>query len=77
LSLARLYDLDPELCRVYRAVDRDGLPSNDLASRGRGSAMLMVSTSRAVGKVDIREGLDRAERLRQVANLEEWRLGHR
>ena len=88
-----VHDLDPEPGRVLRAVDAHGLAVEDdlagVVAVDPGDALDQRRLARPVVadechdlavphlEVDVGQRLDRAERLRQAANLEEWRLGHR
>ena len=85
-------DLDPELRRVLRAVDRDLLAvEEDLAGVVAVDAGDALDERRLAGavvaderhdlarahlEVDVGQRLHRAERLREVADLEEWCVAH-
>ena len=85
-------DLDPELRRVLRTVDRDGLaveedlagvvavdPGDALDERRLAGAVVTDERHDLAGahlEVDVGQRLHRAERLREVADLEEWCVAH-
>ena len=87
-----VHDLDPELGRVLRAVDRDRLAvEEDLAGVVAVDAGDALDERRLAGavvaderhdlagphlEVDIGQRLHGAERLREVADLEEWCVAH-
>ena len=87
-----VHDLDPELRRVLRPVDRDGLAvEEDLAGVVAVDAGDALDERRLAGavvtderhdlagahlEVDVGQRLHRPERLRKVADLEEWCVAH-
>ena len=87
-----VHDLDPELGRVLRPVDGDGLAvEEDLARVVAVDAGDALDERRLAGtvvaderhdlagphlEVDVGQRLHRAERLREVADLEEWCVAH-
>src|SRR5262249_7451334 len=85
-------DLDPELCRLLGAVDRhlaplkEGFPlvhrvnPRDALDQRRLAGAVVADESHDLAvtdlEVDVAERLNRAERLRDAAELEEWCVGH-